>query len=64
MLELAAFLRREILWRGIRDFHIIFANASCKRGIPAPDFVQCNAPEEQTACRGVSFYQPSTGHNV
>ncbi|ALD78783.1 hypothetical protein P10159_4038 [Citrobacter portucalensis] len=35
--------------------HIIFANASCKRGIPAPDFVQCNAPEEQIACRGVSF---------
>ena len=40
-----------------------FVNAACKRGIPAPDFVQCNAPDEQTAYRGVSF-QPTKGHNV
>ena len=39
-----------------------FVNAACKRGIPAPDFVQCNAPDEQTAYRGV--FQPTKGHNV
>ncbi len=42
------------------SLHIIFVNAASRRGIPAPDFVQCNAPDEQTAFRGV-FYSTLHG---
>lgn len=32
-----------------------FVNAACKRGIRAPEFVQCSAPGRAAAHRGVSF---------
>ena len=33
-------------------------NAACKRGIRAPEFVQCSAPGRAAAHRGVSFFNP------
>ena len=35
-----------------------FVNAACKRGIRAPEFVQCSAPGRAAAHRGVSFFNP------
>ncbi|POT60050.1 hypothetical protein C3432_04950 [Citrobacter amalonaticus] len=61
--ELAAFLQREILWRLIIDSNIIFANVSCRRGILAPEFVQCSAPG-RAPLTGALLFQPSRGHNV
>ncbi|ECG1030379.1 hypothetical protein DPD72_14610 [Salmonella enterica subsp. salamae] len=62
--ELAAFLQREILWRKLIGSNIIFANAACRRGILAPEFVQCSAPGRAASSPGRFFFQPSRGHNV
>lgn len=40
-----------------------FVNAACKRGIRAPEFVQCSAPDEQPLT-GAFLFSTLQGHNV